>query len=738
MGHSMSVAYLHKKPSNFEVRSNKFPLLEIINKFSRIPCSYYYDHPTTCLSYDQTPILQLLRNHSTTTKSKSPLCQFRYANTFSAHTASTYPPNSISCGFGQGACEDYYQKYEGEGHTCKMHHNKWVLHQKHEDDEFGTIVNKEGCKERKNLVPAKMHKYVSKNSSANVKKKPSVLRLPVTTQPDPFLARKRDKTHEKFQHPKRIPPDAFYHQSSYNDESFSAHKINSEGDVKGEITIEDLDTFLDKFEKNMAFQDGQDVNIKEFAKFLKLKIKVPSSVKIRHQQLKSRALAPKMKMSLDKLMDRLRKCDDLENHSEEKEFYKSDNKKESSTSNPKNAKSFTYDSLARKYPPNPHKKEGYSASESRNHDFFNSPFVKKSARTIYNMVDQKELCYEIADSIIANTSIPLKEEYGPLVDRESDKEVQKKPCTFSEDQLTRNKSKTNQHPNSKPSQALSDNFENNIASQDDQDVNIEEIPKSWDLKAPSLMQMGQEQVESRELTPKINMSMDKLLDPLQNCDNLVNHSEEEESRKSGSKKESSTSNSKDAESFNDNSLPPKYSLLQQREEKHSALASESKNHDSYNGLFAKRSKKIIRAMDDYCALDLHKSKSYIVDLIDRALSKELGTVPRDESLRHDMSPIKAITTIELHQRTNEKELCYEVTAQLTDSIIANATASHNQKYGSLVEQESDNKIRKQPSEEICLKQLKQLRWDHILHIQHEAKELAKLEEFLEKYSETHQ
>lgn len=34
-------------------------------------------------------------------------------------------------------------------------------------------------------------------------------------------------------------------------------------------------------------------------------------------------------------------------------------------------------------------------------------------------------------------------------------------------------------------------------------------------------------------------------------------------------------------------------------------------------------------LDDNCALELHKSKSYIVNLIDRALSKELGTVPNN-------------------------------------------------------------------------------------------------------------
>ncbi|XP_066149401.1 uncharacterized protein [Euwallacea fornicatus] len=700
------------------VRGRRGPNMHVATRHS---CS----HPTTRLSYEQNPTSHQLRNHLVTTRSKSPLCQFRHANTFSEQTASTHPQNSILCGLEQDVCEDYYKKYEGGGHTWGVHQNRWVLHQKHEDGEFGRVVNKDGFEGRKNLVTPKMHKYVSKNSSANVKKRPSVLFLPVDAQPDSFLTRRKSKTHEQFQHPNRISTDSFYRQSSYNGESFSAHKMNSEGDVKGDITIEDLDIFMDNFETDMAFQNSRNVDIKEISKFLKLKIRVPSSVKMRHQQLKSRALAPKMKMSLDKLMDRLRKCDGLGNHSDEKESCKSGSKMKFSISNPKNAKSFTYDSLARKYPPNLHKKDGPSASEPRNPNFFNNLFPKESARTIHVMDNQKELCCEVADSIIANASVPYKEEYGLLVDRGPDKEIREKSYTFPEYGLTRKKSETNQHLKSKPSKTLLDNFENNIAIPDDQDVNVEEILKSWNPKASSLVQMTQEQEESKKLAPKMNMSMDKLPDRLQNCDNLVDHAEEQQCCKSSSKKESSTSNSKDAENINDDSLTRKYSPLQQRKQEQSGL----RNRDSCNSILAKRSKPTTRAMDDHCALDLHKSKSYILDLIDRALSKELGTVPRNKLFCHDMTPSKAIATIALHQRTN---------VELTDSLIANATASDNQKYGSLVKRASDNEIWEQPSDETYIRQLKQLRWDHILHIQNEAKELADLEEFLEKYNETHQ
>jgi hypothetical protein len=41
-------------------------------------------------------------------------------------------------------------------------------------------------------------------------------------------------------------------------------------------------------------------------------------------------------------------------------------------------------------------------------------------------------------------------------------------------------------------------------------------------------------------------------------------------------------------------------------------------------------------LDDNSALELHKSKSYIVSLIDKALSKELGTVPGDKCSRKEV------------------------------------------------------------------------------------------------------
>ncbi|XP_044263649.1 uncharacterized protein LOC123010645 [Tribolium madens] len=56
-------------------------------------------------------------------------------------------------------------------------------------------------------------------------------------------------------------------------------------------------------------------------------------------------------------------------------------------------------------------------------------------------------------------------------------------------------------------------------------------------------------------------------------------------------------------------------------------------------------------LDDNSALELHKSKSYIVSLIDKALSRELGTVPGDKCTRKEfmtMSPKKAIDLVNRH------------------------------------------------------------------------------------------
>lgn len=47
-----------------------------------------------------------------------------------------------------------------------------------------------------------------------------------------------------------------------------------------------------------------------------------------------------------------------------------------------------------------------------------------------------------------------------------------------------------------------------------------------------------------------------------------------------------------------------------------------------------------KSLDDNSALELHKSKSYIVSLIDKALSKELGTIPGDKCTTSEVNTMK--------------------------------------------------------------------------------------------------
>lgn len=112
-------------------------------------------------------------------------------------------------------------------------------------------------------------------------------------------------------------------------DSFSAHKMNSEGDVKTCIIPENFDQFLDHYENNVLLNQSNnavdEVTLKEFAKFMKPKVsvvmvclsfflmiarlvQVPSSVKLRQEQ----SLKPQMKLSLDKLLNRLQKCENLD------------------------------------------------------------------------------------------------------------------------------------------------------------------------------------------------------------------------------------------------------------------------------------------------------------------------------------------------------------------------------------------------------------------------------------------
>nr|CAI5836296.1 unnamed protein product [Callosobruchus analis] len=147
-------------------------------------------------------------------------------------------------------------------------------------------------------------------------------------------------------------------------------------------------------------------------------------------------------------------------------------------------------------------------------------------------------------------------------------------------------------------------------------------------------------------------------------------------------------------------------------------------------------------LDDLGALELHRSKSYIVNLIDRALSKELGTVPSDRSRREvfeTMSPRKAIETVNRHAACarSQKEISLEITSALTESILSNATAPPGDTDSRVASSSASAKTCCCGAEEPnYIKQLKQLRWGHLKHIQREVRRLEDLERFLDSCSIT--
>lgn len=63
------------------------------------------------------------------------------------------------------------------------------------------------------------------------------------------------------------------------------------------------------------------------------------------------------------------------------------------------------------------------------------------------------------------------------------------------------------------------------------------------------------------------------------------------------------------------------------------LENREAENQSVGGLSPKPSHHSKIGLDPTAAMELHKSKSYIVSLIDRALSKELGTVPEAKFAR---------------------------------------------------------------------------------------------------------
>ncbi|XP_049823580.1 uncharacterized protein LOC109603150 isoform X3 [Aethina tumida] len=145
-----------------------------------------------------------------------------------------------------------------------------------------------------------------------------------------------------------------------------------------------------------------------------------------------------------------------------------------------------------------------------------------------------------------------------------------------------------------------------------------------------------------------------------------------------------------------------------------------------------------QTLDDNSALELHRSKSYIVNLIDRALSKELGTVPSsrwNEKQIENFNTKKAIKLINRHKQQPipqeiEKDDCTDLAPILLDSIISNESVpTESSQLPSTSETTSKTcSCRDQPE---YVKQLRQLRWSHLKHIQKEVKQLEELERFLD-------
>ncbi|KAK5644782.1 hypothetical protein RI129_006082 [Pyrocoelia pectoralis] len=137
--------------------------------------------------------------------------------------------------------------------------------------------------------------------------------------------------------------------------------------------------------------------------------------------------------------------------------------------------------------------------------------------------------------------------------------------------------------------------------------------------------------------------------------------------------------------------------------------------------------------DDNGIMELHRSKSYIVNLIDRALSRELGT-PTDEiypPVPKEIAQVnarQASGTIRKHDRKCDNGLCLEVTPNLADSVTSNGGSTENE-----VKHEISCTCNVQ-EEPMYIKQLRQLRWGHLRHIQMEVRRLEDLERFLDSCS----
>ncbi|XP_025832627.1 uncharacterized protein LOC112905104 isoform X2 [Agrilus planipennis] len=143
----------------------------------------------------------------------------------------------------------------------------------------------------------------------------------------------------------------------------------------------------------------------------------------------------------------------------------------------------------------------------------------------------------------------------------------------------------------------------------------------------------------------------------------------------------------------------------------------------------------LNANESY-SMELHRSKSYIVNLIDRALSKELGTVPEDRINCYttcskglcNNDPKSLMEVIEKHsKKTEPKDFSLDLSNAFSESHTTNEVA-HTLEIKEDCMCPCSGSHGEEPN---YIKQLKQLRWGHLKHIQTEVKRLADLERFLD-------
>lgn len=140
------------------------------------------------------------------------------------------------------------------------------------------------------------------------------------------------------------------------------------------------------------------------------------------------------------------------------------------------------------------------------------------------------------------------------------------------------------------------------------------------------------------------------------------------------------------------------------------------------------------------AMELHRTKSYVVNLIDTALSNHFGTSVCDKYSSYECSglnPVHLIETLKKHSVPKlEKDVCIEIAQALTQTYSNQNTCPD--KIDSGVEdnskQESCCSCKGESTEPTYIKYLRQLRWGHLKHIQAEAKRLEELERFFDSCS----